>query len=212
LGKTTAAGELTTKVLLIRHGHVEGINPWRFRGRNDLPLTQLGRAQAEAVAQRVATTWKPSAVYASPMSRALDTARAIARRFELPVRADPDLLEIDYGQWHGLTREDVVAKWPSEGDLWFNSPDQAHIPGGERLRDVHARTSRGIRNLVERHPNETIVIVAHEAINRVVLLGALELPLSHYWRFRQGPCCINELDFEGGKCIVSSINDTAHVP
>ncbi|HEY1729404.1 MAG TPA: histidine phosphatase family protein [Candidatus Baltobacteraceae bacterium] len=58
----------------------------------------------------------------------------------------------------------------------------------------------------------TIVIVGHEAINRVVLLYALGLPLSHYWRFRQGPCCINELDFEPDKCIVCSINDMSHVP
>jgi probable phosphoglycerate mutase len=141
----------------------------------------------------------------------MNTAEAIAHPLELAVRSELDLIEIDYGQWTGLSHEDVRSSWPTEAKLWFRTPDVAHIPGGEALTDVFARVSRGMRNLIRRHRNETIVLVGHEAINRVVLLYALELPLSHYWRFRQGPCCINELDFETDKCIVGSINDTAHV-
>jgi len=202
----------TTKVLLVRHGHVEGIDPPRFRGRNDLPLTPLGIVQAEAVGKRIAERWEPAAVYASPIGRATHTAEAIAHPLGLAVRPEPDLIEIDYGQWTGLGHAEVLSSWPTEAKLWFRAPDVAHIPGGEVLSDVSRRISRGMGNLIRRHRNETIVIVGHEAINRVVLLYALELPLSHYWRFRQGPCCINELDFEPDKCIVGSINDMSHVP
>ncbi|MGA3036199.1 MAG: histidine phosphatase family protein [Vulcanimicrobiaceae bacterium] len=200
-----------TKVLLVRHGHVEGIDPPRFRGRNDLPLTSLGVSQAEAVAQRIAERWELAAVYSSPIGRAMHTAEAIAHKIDLVVRPDPDFIEIDYGQWTGLSHDDVRSSWPTEAKLWFRAPDVAHIPGGEALSDVFSRVSRGMRNLVRRHRNETIVVVGHEAINRVVLLYALELPLSHYWRFRQGPCCINDLDFETDKCIIGSINDASHV-
>ena len=201
-----------TKVLLVRHGHVEGIDPPRFRGRNDLPLTSLGLRQAEAVGQRIAERWEPVAVYSSPIGRAIHTAEAIAHPLELAVRPEPDIIEIDYGQWTGLSHDDVASSWPTEAKLWFRAPDVAHIPGGEALSDVFARVSRGMRNLVRRHRNETIAVVGHEAINRVVLLYALELPLSHYWRFKQDPCCINELDFRTDSCIVCSINDMSHVP
>lgn len=200
-----------TKVLLVRHGHVEGIDPWRFRGRNDLPLTSLGLAQAEAVGERIAAGWSPAAVYASPLSRALDTAEAIAAPLGLAVRPEPELLEIDYGKFQGLTREEALSSWPTEAKLWFRSPDVAHIPGGEDLSSVLARVQHGIRKLVRRHRNETIVVVAHEAINRVVLLDALGLPLSRFWYWRQDPCCINEIDFDDEKCLISSINDVSHV-
>ena len=70
-----------TKILLVRHGHVEGISPERFRGRADLPLTELGRRQAEATSRRIHATWEPTAIYASPLSRCQDTGAAIGRPF-----------------------------------------------------------------------------------------------------------------------------------
>ena len=92
-----------TKILLVRHGHVAGISPERFRGRADLPLTPDGRRQAEMTARRISATWRPTAIYASPLSRCQDTGAAIGRPLGLtPISLD-GLVDIDYGEWQGMT-------------------------------------------------------------------------------------------------------------
>lgn len=92
-----------TKILLIRHGHVEGITPERFRGRGDLPLTSRGHEQAQAVAQRIASGWRPDAVYTSPLSRCTATANAIAKACSLEAQTLDDLVDIDYGAWQSCS-------------------------------------------------------------------------------------------------------------
>src|SRR5437764_6038356 len=86
-----------TKLLLVRHGHVEGISPERFRGRAELPLTATGRREAEMTAARIAASWRPAAIYTSPMSRCVDTVAAIGKPFGLAPAPMPGLNDIDYG-------------------------------------------------------------------------------------------------------------------
>jgi probable phosphoglycerate mutase len=101
-----------TKILLVRHGHVPGISPERFRGRADLPLTPEGRREAEMTAHRISATWKPMAIYASPLSRCRDTGAAIGRPFGLEPVSHEGLLDIDYGEWQGLTPDEAKLRWP----------------------------------------------------------------------------------------------------
>jgi broad specificity phosphatase PhoE len=84
-----------TKILLVRHGHVEGIQPERFRGRADLPLTAGGRTEAERTARRIASAWRPTAIYTSPLSRAVATGAAIASACNISTRALDALMDID---------------------------------------------------------------------------------------------------------------------
>jgi broad specificity phosphatase PhoE len=86
------------------------------------------------------------------------------------------------------------------------------MPGGETLQQVLARVVSTVRDTVRRHPDQTVVLVAHDSVNRVLLLHALELPLSRYWRIKQSPCCINELDFGPDGFVIHSINRTGHLP
>src|SRR6516165_5675937 len=100
-----------TKIILVRHGHVEGISPERFRGRADLRLTAEGRRQAEATARRIHATWAPVAVYTSPLGRCRATGEAIGEPFGLvPVTCD-GLIDIDYGEWQGLTPDEARSRW-----------------------------------------------------------------------------------------------------
>ena len=118
-----------TKIILVRHGHVEGISPERFRGRADLMLTGEGLRQAEATAHRIHANWTSVAVYASPLGRCQATAAAIARPFGLsPVTLD-GLVDIDYGEWQGLTPEQVRARWPEPLATWYRAPDPGGDPG-----------------------------------------------------------------------------------
>ncbi len=128
-----------TKIILVRHGHVEGISPERFRGRVDLMLTTEGRRQAEVTAHRIRATWRPAAVFTSPLSRCRATAAAIATPLGLTPRPLGGLIDIDYGQWQGLTPDEVRARWPGLLETWYRAPDWAAIPGGETLQDVLVR-------------------------------------------------------------------------
>jgi phosphoserine phosphatase len=160
-----------TKIILTRHGHVEGINPERFRGREPLQLTQRGTAEATALAQRIA----------------------------------------DYGSWQFKTLADAKAQDPMLFGAWFASPHLVRFPNGESLQDLVARTANALRTVLARHPDETIVLVGHDSVNRALLLELLDQPLSAYWRVAQDPCCINEIDVTGGSVGVRRINETQHL-
>jgi broad specificity phosphatase PhoE len=200
-----------TKIILVRHGHVEGISPERFRGRADLSLTAEGVKQAEATARRIHATWTPSAIYASPLSRAVATAEAIGRPIGLSPNSLDGLVDIDYGKWQGLTPDQVKAQWPELLDTWYRSPDWAAFPGGETLQDVLTRAVSALREVIQRHPRDTVVLVGHDSVNRVILLHALQLPLSRYWRLAQRPCAINEIDFSENGFVVQTVNETHHL-
>jgi phosphoserine phosphatase len=200
-----------TRIILVRHGHVDWIAPERFRGRAELGLSDLGRRQAEAVARYIAATWKPEAVYTSPLSRCCDTAAAIAAPFRLEPQPIGGLCDIDYGEWQGLTREQAKERWPDETELWFRAPHLAAIPGGETLPGLLSRAATALREILQAHPSGTVVLVGHDSVNRVLLLFALELPLSKYWSLCQDPCGLNELFFENDTFVIRSINETQHL-
>jgi broad specificity phosphatase PhoE len=200
-----------TKIILTRHGHVEGITPERFRGRLDLSITALGQRQIAATSHRINATWKIAAIYTSPMSRCVITGEAIARPSGLTVKPLAGLNDIDYGAWQGLTHDEAKARWPAEFAMWFRAPHLAQPPGGETLQDVLARAAATLRTVTRDRPDDTVVLVGHDSVNRVILLHVLELPLSRYWLFKQEPCTINELDFVDGAFSVRTINETYHL-
>lgn len=200
-----------TRILLVRHGHVEGIKPERFRGRADLPLTSGGRAEAERTARRIASTWQPRAIYTSPLSRAVATGAAIASACSISARALDALMDIDYGAWQFKTHAEVRAENPNLFDAWFATPHLIRFPGGESLQDLVARTSDALRHALEHHRGDTVVLVGHDSVNRALLLQVLDQPLSAYWHLTQSPCCINEINFGDGRMEIVRINDTGHL-
>lgn len=200
-----------TRFVLVRHGHVEGIHPERFRGRRDVPLSDLGRRQAEATGKRVREGWSFAEVYCSPLGRCLETARAIAGASGRPVIPLEGLSDIDYGAWEWLTFEEARARSPDLYQEWMDAPDLVRFPGGESLQDVQARTAEALRDLCARHPDATVVLVSHDSVNRVILLQLLGLPLSAYWRLVQTPCGINELLIDGERVRILRVNESAHV-
>ncbi len=200
-----------TRIILVRHGQTEWNRVERFRGRADVPLNETGLAQAEATGQRVAAEWQPMAVYTSPLSRAVKTAEAIARRFALPVQVQPGLVDIDYGAWQGLTPDEARARWPEIVEAWYGAPHTAQIPGGETLAGLRARAMAAVAELAARHVGQTIVLVGHTVINRIILLGVLGLPNDRFWRLRQDTCAINVFEVEGDEYTLVSLNDTCHL-
>jgi phosphoserine phosphatase len=200
-----------TRIILVRHGQTEWNRIERFRGRADIPLNETGLAQAEATGQRIAAEWQPSAIYASPLSRAVKTAEAIANHYDLQIQPHPGLADIDYGEWQGLTPEEARQRWPVEIDAWYHSPHTVSISGGESLDDLRQRLMETVNELAARHPDETIVLVGHTVINRVILLGVLGLGNERFWKIKQEPCAINVFETEKDGFNLVSLNDTCHL-
>jgi phosphoserine phosphatase len=201
-----------TKILLTRHGHVEGIHPERFRGREPLDLTARGRAEAAVVARRIAdSTWRPSKIYTSPMGRCVETGAAIAQACGIAAEVCDDLNDIDYGAWQFKTFEDAKKDDPALFHAWFAAPHLVRFPNGESLQDLAARSANALRFVSARHPHDTIVLVGHDSVNRTLLLQFLDLPLSAYRRVAQDPCCLSEIDIDGDKICILRINETHHL-
>lgn len=200
-----------TRIILVRHGQTEWNREERFRGRADVSLNQTGLLQAEQTGRHIAAKWKPVAVYSSPLARAVKTAEVIAGYFDLPVQVHPSLTDIDYGQWQGLTPEEVRERWPKMIDEWYNKPNSMRIPGGETLEQLRSRALAVIDELTARYKDQTIVVVGHTVINRIILLGVLGLSNDRFWRLRQDTCAINCFEEDGGNFTLVSLNDTCHL-
>ncbi|MGO9390385.1 histidine phosphatase family protein [Rhodoblastus sp.] len=174
-------------------------------------LTEKGRAQATALGKRIHDEWRPAAIYTGPLQRAVATGEAIARATGAPLRKLDCLHDIDYGDWQGRTHEEVEGATPALYATWFEAPQLMRFPGGDSLQDMFARGAEALRLVLERHPDETIVMVGHDSVNRAILLQVLELPISAYWRLMQDPCGLNLFDFACNHIRVVKINDTAHL-
>jgi len=200
-----------TRLILVRHGHVEGISPERFRGRAELPLSPQGRRQATATAEAIARRWNFAAVYTSPMGRAVETGETIAARRSLKTQPLPALNDIDYGQWQWKTHEEVQGSSPALFERWLNAPDMARFPGGESLADLTARAADAVRLMVDHYPDDVVIAVGHDSVNRAILMQALAQPLSAYWRLGQSPCGISEIEIVADRMRVVRMNETAHL-
>ena len=200
-----------THFILIRHGETEWNRVVRFRGRADISLNDVGLAQAAATARRVAAEWQPAAIYCSPMVRARQTAQAVAERVGLPVQTHEGLHDIDFGQLQGLTVDEAVARWPEVVRSWAATPEATRFPGGERLADLRGRSTAMLTELTDRYPDQTVVLVGHTVINRVILLGVLGLGLERFWHLGQDTCAVNVFEATAGDYVLHSLNDTCHL-
>jgi broad specificity phosphatase PhoE len=209
------------RIILVRHGQTgwSGDSPGgehirdreRFRGQVDVPLNRTGIAQADAVADALSRV-AIAAVYASPLSRAMDTARPLAARRALPVEPLDALLDIDYGCWAGRSHREVAQAWPEQYRQWRAAPHSLRVPGGEGLEDVQERFSRGLARLLKRHEREIVLLVGHQVVNKVAICHLLGLDLSAFWRIRQDLACINRFDLDAGLATLLTVNELGHLP
>jgi broad specificity phosphatase PhoE len=201
-----------TCIVLVRHGQTAWNREVRFRGRADLPLDAFGLEQAEATARYLVERWPVDAIYASPMRRAMQTAEAIAEAHRLIVQPFDGLLDIDFGEWQGHSPEKVEERYPKLLRAWFQAPHTVQIPSGESLDDVRDRVVSGLDQVIERHPGQTVAMIGHTVVNRVLLCAVLGLGNDHFWRLRQETCAVNVFEVErDGTFTIVLLNDTCHL-
>ena len=154
---------------MIRHGETEWNATKRAQGQADVPLNDVGRRQAQEAAGRLDGVTL-GAVYASDLSRAIDTAEPIARARDLEVITDPAFREIDQGEWEGLALDEIRSRWP---DLWGPARHFVQRPGGESPEQVQKRALEGVARVIERHPQTAVAIVSHGGTIRWIAAEAL---------------------------------------
>jgi broad specificity phosphatase PhoE len=200
-----------TRIVLVRHGETEWNRVERFRGRADVPLNETGLLQAEATARRIESHAPAAAVYSSPLARAVRTAQAIAERQSLRVQIHQGLIDILYGEWQGLSAEEVKQRWPEQLAAWYQAPHMVRIPGGESLDELRARCGATVKEIAARHSGSAVVLVAHTVVNRIILLFVLGLDNGRFWHLRQDTCAMNEIEVDGEEFTLVSMNDTCHL-
>lgn len=200
------------RILLARHGETPWNAEGRYQGQIDIPLSPVGESQATALGQRLGNVEITRAV-ASPLSRARHTAELALGEARLPMLAtDIDLQEIAHGEWEGLLASEINDKDPERLRAWREQPETVLMPGGESLQQVLDRSWRGLARASEGlGAGDTLLVVAHDAVNRVILCRVLGLSISKLWSFRQAPTTLNLLEGPDVDHLeVVRLNDCAH--
>lgn len=201
------------RILLARHGETPWNAEGRYQGQIDIPLSHVGEAQAAALGKRLRDVEIARAV-ASPLSRARRTAElALGPERALMLTTDADLQEIAHGEWEGLLASEINDKDPVRLRAWREEPHTVLMPGGgESLDQVLERSWRGFERATEGlGEHDTLLVVAHDAVNRVLLCRILGLPIGKLWSFRQAPTTINLLEGPNvNRLEVVRLNDCSH--
>jgi broad specificity phosphatase PhoE len=201
---------MTTRLLLTRHGETVANAARRYAGHSESDLTALGRRQARALGRRLAYE-RIDAVYASDLQRALETARLCLGSRELEVFVEPRLREMSFGEWEGLTFDEIRSGWPDHHHLMRTIGDEFHAPGGEPFTETKRRVIEAVEELFARYNDETVLLVAHGGTLQIVLQYLLGLPDSAIFRLSTSNCGLSVAEFSQGRAVVTRVNDTSHL-
>lgn len=203
---------MATRLILIRHGETDDNLAGRLAGWRESELTERGRSQARLVADYVATNDHPNAVYASPLRRAQETARALAQRLHLTVQSHPGLRELSFGDAEGLTLAElherfahVLARTENEDDV------DAGWPGGETRREFYRRVQDAVAEIVAGHPEETVAIVTHGGVISSFLAHIAEGKATRWRQYQVANCSIAEVVVDAGNHNITRWNHVDHL-
>lgn len=196
---------MSLRLIVLRHGSTRWNLEHRYQGCVDTRLSDAGRAEAGAAAKALAGC-PLAAVYASPLTRAQETASAIAACHGLPVLTAPAFREICLGLWEGHTVAEVQAQFPELYAAWRERPDTVTMPNGESLAEVRERVLEGLGQLRSAHATETICLVSHGVTIRLLILEAFGLLPERLWSIHVNAAAISELEYRDGSATVHRMN------
>ncbi|MEK7848661.1 MAG: histidine phosphatase family protein [Chloroflexota bacterium] len=198
------------RLILVRHGQTQWNLERRVQGGgSDVELNELGRHQAHTAGLALKDE-KIDAIYSSPLRRARDTAREIARHHRRRVRVEPGFIEMDAGDLDGLAFERLPQVHPAFWKEWREGNGSIAWPGGESLEQMMERTWAAVERLRARHPKGTVVVAAHTFVVLCLMLKALDMPPGLFRRLRLEVGSITVLDLDGDRARLVKFNDTCH--
>jgi probable phosphoglycerate mutase len=208
----TNLGTLGIRILLLRHGETDFNLTHRFQGRIDIPLNKEGKNQAQALA--LALKDEPlTAVYSSPLIRAMETARSIkAFHPSTPLFEEEGLIEMDLGEFDGMQVGDWISQHQEFYKTWRTTPSRLKMPGGESLGEVQIRAMDTLERITKPYPlGSTLLFCSHNFVNRTIICHALGLPLDRFRDFQQDAAALNVLYKREGKLLAEVVNDVSHL-
>jgi phosphoserine phosphatase len=200
------------RILLARHGETAWNAEGRYQGQEDIPLSPVGEAQARALGARLREVRIDRAL-ASPLARARRTAElALGEARMAQLQLDDGFKEIAHGQWEGLLASEIAARDPERLRAWREAPERVQMPGGESLGQVFERAWAALERACHGlGADDTLLLVAHDAVNRVLLCRVLGIPFDRLWSFRQAPTTLNLLEGDAIDTLeVVRLNDCSH--
>lgn len=198
------------EIILARHGETDWNVTEVFRGRIDVELNETGVKQAELLGEYLSEV-KIDAVYSSPLKRALKTAQAIAGDHALEVNIVNGLIDFDYGEWQGLSHQEVKERYKALYAEWIGRPEQVKMPDGESLEDVRERAMAVVGDVIGSRYEGRVVLVSHRVVNKVLICALMGLSNSHFWNVKLDTCGISSFNYEGGRFILTKHNDTSYL-
>lgn len=200
----------STTFLLVRHGETDANVTSIWQGSSDSPLNERGRLQSQMVAERLAADgYAGNVVYASPLSRASETAEAIARRVNAgAVHLEPDLAEFHLGEWEGLSYDELRL----DRRLWDRMAEDPNFapPGGESAAQFAVRLVRVFQDIAGRHPGETVIVVSHGGAIATAIAMLVDRDGSRWTQYLMANCALSEMAWNPAPVLVR-MNDTAHL-
>jgi broad specificity phosphatase PhoE len=203
---------MTTRVILVRHGQTPYNAEVRFMGQLDIPLDEIGYAQARAVAKRLRSE-RPVAIYSSGLTRAFDTASAIQAAIPShpELRIDGRLTEGDFGEWQGKTYDSLKVNDAARLANWEADRMNVAPPAGESLQQIATRVQAAYDDILAAALGQTVIIVAHGGSLQVLVTLALKVPLEHYWKFGVTNTSVSELRIDEWGAVLHLLNDISHL-
>jgi len=199
-----------TRLLLVRHSRSAWNSEGRIQGQADIPLDEIGLQQAQRVAERLKA--QPIDVfYSSPLQRARATAEVLAEKIDLPITCDARLMEYDFGVISGLTWEGVVANHPEFARRWDDDAWAVPIAGSEGRVHFAARVMAVMNDIIARHPEQQVAIIAHGGTFNVYLAKMLGLDLKRRHPFHFGNASISLVEMDNGMFHIHFLNDKCHL-
>ena len=203
LGSSPDAPAATCRVLLVRHATAEGNG--RFLGQLDVPLASAARQELRLLGEKC-SAHPVSAIYASDLRRARETAEAIARPCGIAVELRPELREMHFGEWEGLEWDEIVQRFPRLAKLWMERFPHQAIPGAEPVREFRKRVAAVMGEIAGANRGKCALVVTHAGVIRFVLGKVLGVPARNVFRLAQDPCAMNIIDYFEHGATVRCIN------
>lgn len=198
------------KLLLTRHGQTDWNIAGRYQGQSDIPLNQTGWSQAEGLAKRLSTE-KIHAIYSSDLSRAKDTAQAIAKFHQLEIQTDSHWRELSFGDWEGMNYKEMSAHSPNVFSKWMIDPQHTSTPNGETLYELSKRVTSAFDEIKNKHKDQTVLVVSHSGALQALLAILLGVDLNRYWQFKVSQASLSELNVFSDSVTLNLLNDTHHL-
>ncbi|VEP17035.1 Fructose-2,6-bisphosphatase [Hyella patelloides LEGE 07179] len=206
------------RLLLVRHGETQWNKESRFQGIRDIPLNENGKAQGGKARDFLKDVSLDFAVTSS-MSRPKETAEIILENHpDITLETTTELIEICHGLWEGKLESEIEAGFPGMLQQWKDAPETVQMPEGENLQQVWDRAIAAWQKIVEQYSNSdrnrTGIVVAHDAINKVIVCYLLGLKPANFWNIKQGNGAVTVIDYPkgaSGKPVLQAINLTSHL-